>query len=144
MYSLARPTMPAIVPEGLVTRQTQFMKIIRDEVEEGQKILDDYAESPDELKSLVELSDWLGDMIVYCTSEAMRYGIPIHQVLSIIMQSNFSKLDEQGQAIIKEGKVQKGPNYWKPEPAIEELLSEFRRPESSVAEPLPEAKKELA
>ena len=123
MYSLARPTLPAIVPEGLAVRQTQFLKIIRDEVEEGQEILDNHAKSPNDLESLVELADWLGDMIVYCTSEAMRYGIPIEQVLSIIMQSNFSKLDKDGNAIIKDGKVQKSEMYWKPEPAIRELLS---------------------
>jgi hypothetical protein len=38
------------------------------------------------------------------------------------MQSNFSKLGADGKAIISEGKVQKGPGYWKPEPQIKELL----------------------
>lgn len=126
MYSLPRPTLPTIVPEGLITRQTQFLKIIKDEVEEGQEILDNYAKNPNDLEALVELSDWLGDMVVYCTSEAMRYGIPLPEVLNCIMESNFSKLGTDGKAIMKEGKVQKGPNFYKPEPAIKSLLENMR------------------
>ena len=122
MYNLPRPTLPAIVPEGLSTRQTQFLKIIKDEVEEGQEILDNYAKNPNDLDILVELSDWLGDMIVYCTSEGMRYGLPMPEVLSLIMASNFSKLGTDGKAIMKDGKVMKGEGYWKPEPSIKILL----------------------
>jgi predicted HAD superfamily Cof-like phosphohydrolase len=126
MYNLPRPTLPTIVPEGLIKRQTQFMKILGDELTEGQEILDNYAKAPNDLEALVELSDWLGDMVVYCTSEAMRYGIPMPEVLSCIMTSNFSKLGEDGKAIMKEGKVQKGPNFFKPEPAIKSLLENLR------------------
>lgn len=38
------------------------------------------------------------------------------------MQSNFSKLGADGKPIYDErGKVQKGQNYWKPEPKIKAL-----------------------
>ena len=41
------------------------------------------------------------------------------------MQSNFSKLGEDGQPVYDHrGKVMKGPGYWKPEPKIQELLSQ--------------------
>jgi hypothetical protein len=56
----------------------------------------------------------------------MRYGIPMPEVLRIIMQSNFSKLDENGQPIVKDGKVQKSKLYWKPEPQIRELLTSLK------------------
>ena len=60
---------------------------------------------------------------VYSTSEALRHGIQLGDALKIIMQSNFSKLNEDGEPIYDErGKVMKGPNYWKPEPKIEEML----------------------
>lgn len=69
------------------------------------------------------LADLLGDLVVYCASEAVRWNIPLPQVLEIIMQSNFSKLGADGKPIKDErGKFLKGPNYWKPEPKILELL----------------------
>jgi predicted HAD superfamily Cof-like phosphohydrolase len=58
-------------------------------------------------------------------TEAVKYGLPSNEILKIIMESNFSKLDENGQPIIDEfGKVLKGASYWKPEPRIMELLKE--------------------
>lgn len=74
---------------------------------------------------VVAMADLLGDIIVYCTSEAQRWGIPLAQVLLVIMASNTSKLGADGQPIINptNGKFEKGPNYWKPEPAIEFLMT---------------------
>ncbi|MHA0110778.1 hypothetical protein ACXYUI_27030, partial [Klebsiella pneumoniae] len=78
----------------------------------------------DKLGVLTELSDWLGDLVVYCASEAQRWGLPLDRILSVIMQSNFSKLGADGKPFYDErGKVMKGPNYWKPEPRIQELLT---------------------
>lgn len=73
----------------------------------------------------VEMADLLADIIVYCTSEAARWGIPIDAVLKIVLASNTSKLGADGQPIINKenGKFEKGPNYWKPEPAIRQLLT---------------------
>ena len=62
-------------------------------------------------------------MIVYCRSEALKYGIPLEEVLSIIMDSNESKLGADGKPIYNaNGKFLKGPNYRKPEPMIKKLL----------------------
>jgi len=75
------------------------------------------------LDARVQLADLLGDIVVYCVSEAQRWNIPLGEVLHIIMQSNFSKLGADGKPIKDErGKFLKGPNYWKPEPFIRELL----------------------
>ena len=75
------------------------------------------------LDARVQLADLLGDIIVYCVSEAQRWNIPIADVLRVIMQSNFSKLGADGKPIKDErGKFLKGPNYWKPEPKIREIL----------------------
>lgn len=75
------------------------------------------------LDARVQLADLLGDIVVYCASEAQRWNIPLGEVLHIIMQSNFSKLGADGKPIKDErGKFLKGPNYWRPEPFIRELL----------------------
>ncbi len=106
-------------------RLEQFEKIIKDEVNE----IDDIDElfHGDELNGKLlaiktSLADLLGDIIVYCASEAQRWDIPVAETLMIIMDSNFSKLGEDGKAIVQDGKVMKGPNYWKPEPKIAQLL----------------------
>ena len=74
---------------------------------------------------LTELADWLGDLQVYCASEMRKFGLPINEVLGIIMASNMSKMGEDGKPIYDErGKVLKGPGYWRPEPRIAALLKE--------------------
>lgn len=101
-------------------RLIHFRDILLEEVKEADDIIADAATSE---QALVEISDWLGDIIVYCASEARRWGLPLPKILDIIMESNFSKLDENGQPIMDErGKVLKGSNYWKPEPKIKKLL----------------------
>lgn len=79
------------------------------------------------LSLVVMMADLLGDICVYCFSEAARYGIPMAQVLSAIMDSNFTKLDADGKPIKDEnGKFLKGPNFRPPEPAIENILRAAR------------------
>jgi predicted HAD superfamily Cof-like phosphohydrolase len=62
-------------------------------------------------------------MVVYIRSESTKFGINLEKTLDIIMQSNMSKLGADGKPIYDErGKVMKGPNYWKPESKIAEML----------------------
>jgi len=86
---------------------------------------------------LVEIADLLGDIVVYCRSEALKYGIPLEGVLDIIMDSNESKLGADGLPIYNEdGKFLKGPNYWRPEPMIRALLlSHGARFEKGIGDP---------
>lgn len=99
-------------------RLEKFIDILLEEMEEGEGI-----PHIDSIETLTEISDWFGDLIIYIASEARRWGIPLDGILKIIMESNFSKLDQNGKPIIDErGKILKGPNYWKPEKAIKELL----------------------
>lgn len=109
-----------------------FKKILAEEVDE----IDDIVQmgiacshlggtKDDDLNVLTAMADLLGDIVVYCYSEAAKFGIPLSEVLSIIMDSNFSKLGADGQPIYDErGKVQKGPFYWKPEAKIKVLLEQ--------------------
>lgn len=118
MYKLPANNAPTDLGRS---RLIAFKSILLEEISEIDKVIAD-GESFDSVK--VDLADWLGDIIVYCASEALRWGLPLEQILEIIMESNFSKLDENGQPIYdSRGKVMKGPNYWKPEQKIEELLN---------------------
>ena len=73
-------------------RLEKFKSILSEEVEEADEIIENMSKSPsDQLESFTMLADWLGDIMVYCASEARRWGIPIEHVLKDIMESNFSK-----------------------------------------------------
>lgn len=117
---------------AIISRLNHFKKILSDELAEVDDIVEKLeasgpqeTESYSELELLTDLADWLGDIQVYCASEMAKYGIPIKETLSIIMSSNFSKLDAQGNPIYDDtGKVLKGPFYWKPEPKIRAMLEQ--------------------
>lgn len=101
-------------------------KILQDELNEMDEIIQNLADDKyiNPVDFLVDIADLMGDFQVYCASENARFGIPNSEILDIIMSSNFSKLGADGLPIIKDGKVQKGPGYWKPEPSIKALLEE--------------------
>lgn len=101
-----------------------FQCILSEEVDEATDIIEDiHNYRTENVDVLVAIADWLADITIYCRSEAMKYGIPLEEVIDIIMESNMSKLGEDGEPIKdKRGKVLKGVNYWKPEPKIKDLL----------------------
>ena len=107
-------------------RLKNFKSILAEEVDEADEIiekLEGSLEGRAGLEAMTDLADWLGDIVVYCASEARRWGIPLDKVLRVIMESNFSKLGEDGMPIYDDrGKVMKGPGYWKPEPKIKDIL----------------------
>ncbi len=133
IYRLPSNATPALLgPE----RVRNFQAILQEEVEEGGDLAAKYEAmlaagggtltEAQRLDVMTEMSDWLGDLVVYCASEARRWGVPLAGVLEVIMQSNFSKLGADGLPIYDErGKVMKGPNYWKPEPQIRDLLAKL-------------------
>jgi hypothetical protein len=110
--------------EAELNEVDHIVNSIRLGVKDGN-IIKEPLEPYTELDALVDIADWLNDIIVYCSSESAKFGIPSEEVLSIIMSSNFSKLDANGAPIYDNaGKVLKGPMYWKPEPQIKKLLQE--------------------
>ena len=73
---------------------------------------------------LVEVADALGDMLYILCGTILEHGLQykIEEVFDEIQRSNMSKLAEDGSPIYREdGKVLKGPNYFKPK--IAEILS---------------------
>jgi predicted HAD superfamily Cof-like phosphohydrolase len=75
-------------------------------------------------EDLVEIADALGDQLYILVGTILKHGMQdiIEKVFDEIQRSNMSKLDENGEAIVREdGKILKGANYSKPnlKPIIE-------------------------
>jgi predicted HAD superfamily Cof-like phosphohydrolase len=123
MYKLPAHDRPTIPPD-VADRLGKFKATLLDEVHEIDEIVALAKQGAPTLDVAVAIADLLGDVIVYCRSEALKYGIPLEAVLQIIMDSNASKLGADGKPIYDaNGKFLKGPGYWKPEPKIKALLS---------------------
>lgn len=122
MYRLPFHEKPTI-PDNVAERLIKFKATLMDEVHEIDEIVAMAERGGSQSDVAVAIADLLGDVIVYCRSEALKYGIPLEEVLQIIMDSNESKLGADGKPIYDaNGKFLKGPHYWKPEPKIKELL----------------------
>ncbi len=131
-----RPTLD--IGQDLATRLVNFKSILGKELDEvddiiakvhnwnsnGQLVTKEEVEAHN-LEVLTDIADLLGDIQVYCASEMAKFGLPLDETLSIIMESNFSKMGADGNPIYDaQGKLQKGPNYWKPEPRISAMIQE--------------------
>ena len=122
MYKLPASDKP-VVPDNVAERLVKFKATLMDEVHEIDDIVAMVDKGADKMEVAVAIADLLGDVIVYCRSEALKYGLPLEAVLDVIMDSNESKLGADGKPIYDaNGKFLKGPNYWKPEPKIKALL----------------------
>jgi predicted HAD superfamily Cof-like phosphohydrolase len=72
---------------------------------------------------LVEVADALGDMLYILCGTMLSHGMQdkIEAIFNEIQHSNMSKLGADGKPIYRaDGKVMKGPNYFKPN--IKEIL----------------------
>ncbi|SHH33976.1 pyrophosphohydrolase domain-containing protein [Winogradskyella jejuensis] len=93
---------------GMEKNQLRY-KLMREENEE-------YLEAANN-NDLVEVADALGDMLYILCGTIIEHGMQhkIEEVFAEIQRSNMSKLGEDGEPIYREdGKVLKGPNYFKP------------------------------
>jgi NTP pyrophosphatase (non-canonical NTP hydrolase) len=123
MYRLPAHQQP-VITDNVAERLVKFKATLLDEVHEVDEIVALANGGASKLDIAVAIADVLGDIIVYCRSEALKYGLPLEDVLDVIMDSNESKLGADGNPIYDgNGKFLKGPNYWKPEPKIRELLA---------------------
>ena len=68
-------------------------------------------------QDLIEIGDALGDMLYILCGTIIAHGFQdkIESIFDEIQRSNMSKLGADGKPIYrKDGKVMKGPNYFKP------------------------------
>ena len=82
--------------------------LIREELEElGQAIKN---------KDIKEVADALTDILYVTYGAGHAFGIDLDKCFEEVQSSNMSKLDANGKPIYnKNGKVMKGPNYFKPD-----------------------------
>ena len=77
---------------------------------------EEYLEAAKE-NDIVEVADALGDMLYILCGTILEHGMQhkIEEIFNEIQRSNMSKLGADGKPIYREdGKVLKGPNYFKP------------------------------
>ena len=67
-------------------------------------------------KDLVEVADALTDILYVTYGAGHAFGINLDDCFEEVQNSNMSKLDNNGKPIYNEnGKVMKGPHYFKPD-----------------------------
>ena len=107
-YGLAIEHNPkANLPENISELRFNLMK------EENEEYLQ-AAQDQD----LIEIGDALGDMLYILCGTIIAHGFQdkIESIFDEIQRSNMSKLGKDGKPIFrKDGKVLKGPNYFKPD-----------------------------
>jgi predicted HAD superfamily Cof-like phosphohydrolase len=81
--------------------------LIKEELEELKDALNQ--------KNLKDVADALTDILYVTYGAGHAFGIDLDKCFAEVQNSNMSKLDENGKPIYNEnGKVMKGPNYFKP------------------------------
>ncbi len=83
------------------------LNLIKEELEELSDAMDK--------KNLVEVADALTDILYVTYGAGHAFGINLDKCFAEVQRSNMSKLGENGKPMYNEnGKVMKGPNYFKP------------------------------
>ena len=81
--------------------------LIKEELEELKNAI--------ETKDLLEVADALTDILYVTYGAGHAFGINLDKCFEEVQNSNMSKLDSDGKAIYNDdGKVMKGPKYFKP------------------------------
>ena len=84
------------------------ISLIKEELDELKEAMDS--------KNLLEVADALTDLLYVTYGAGHAFGIDLDKCFEEVQNSNMSKLDKDGKPIYNdEGKVMKGPNYFKPD-----------------------------
>ena len=84
------------------------ISLIQEELDELKKAIQD--------EDIIEVADALTDILYVTYGAGHAFGIDLDQCFNEVQNSNMSKLGDDGKPIYNEnGKVMKGPNYFKPD-----------------------------
>ena len=90
--------------------------LIREESTEFIEAADECFADPENLHRRTDLAKELSDLVFVCYQFAAAFSIDLDRAMTLVFNSNMSKLDEHGMPIYREdGKVLKGPNYEPPD-----------------------------
>ena len=91
--------------------EKKIVKLRLDLIKEELNELTDAIKNND----IVEVADALTDILYVTYGAGHSFGIDLDKCFEEVQRSNMSKLDKNGKPIFNEnGKVMKGPNYFKP------------------------------
>ena len=100
------------IKKKLFDLQTELIR------EEAREFLDAaYAvqDDPEDGDKREQLCKELSDLVFVCYQFAAAFNIDLDRAMTLVFESNMSKLDDNGMPIYRDdGKVLKGPNYKKP------------------------------
>ena len=83
------------------------LNLIQEELDELTKAIKE--------KDILEVADALTDILYVTYGAGHAFGVDLDKCFDEVQKSNMSKLGENGKPIYDEnGKVMKGPNYFKP------------------------------
>ena len=102
---------------GFIKKKLWDMQIslVNEEAVEFLQAARECFNDPEDQEARENLVKELSDLVFVCYQFAAAYGIDLDKAMTLVFESNLSKLDEQGKPIYREdGKVLKGPNYQPP------------------------------
>ena len=89
--------------------------LINEETEEFREACDILVRHPHDIHNQIEVLKELADIVFVCYQFAAAFGLDLDTAMQRVFESNMSKLGDDGKPIYREdGKVLKGPNYYKP------------------------------
>ena len=103
---------------GFVKKQLWDMQVglINEESCEFLDAAEELFADPEDQVNREALVKELSDLVFVCYQFAAAFNIDLDRAMTLVFESNMSKLDEQGMPIYREdGKVLKGPNYKAPD-----------------------------
>lgn len=142
------PVAPRMITPDAKTRLLRFRLLVEEVLEFGRAIgvaglcepsqedferlvkasLNTYEINPSHETDLTEAADALGDIDYVAQGANLVFGFPAEAVVAEIHRANMSKLGADGKPVYDEhGKIQKGPNYVKPDVAAVLHLIETTR-----------------
>ena len=102
---------------GFIKKQLWDMQVglINEESCEFLEAAEELYADPENTDRREDLVKELSDLVFVCYQFAAAFNIDLDKAMTLVFESNMSKLDEQGMPIYREdGKVLKGPNYRPP------------------------------
>ena len=111
-------TLDNISRYGFIKKKLWDMQVglITEEAREFLDASDEVFADPESKDKRHELLKELSDLVFVCYQFAAAFNLDLDKAMDLVMESNLSKLDEQGNAMFRaDGKVLKGPNYQPPD-----------------------------
>ena len=110
--------LPNISHYGFIKKKLWDMQVrlIEEESQEFVEAAGECYADPENVDRRTELLKELSDLVFVCYQFAAAFNLDLDTAMTLVFESNMSKLDEQGKAIFRpDGKVLKGPNYQPPD-----------------------------